>query len=211
MFEQKVVEAYSNVHSLVSYTNDEAISFDGSQIQKEFFEAWKEIESFYSNTKPKQLSFLEVGAWKGLWGLAFCEFCKVHDIEGLYTTITMIDHDPNNRPLFKSLDYMGDNGCVSNLIDMNTFDERALEEVKKISDKFNIVFIDAGHKYHEAKNDIDKFFDLAEDLVLFHDIRPIEPDNSCGVYQAILDSNIVLDREICYNGNIMGIGIKYIK
>jgi hypothetical protein len=94
---------------------------------------------------------------------------------------------------------------------MNTFDDRALDEVKNINEKFDIVFIDAGHKYHEAKNDIDKFFGLAKDVVLFHDIRPIEADNFCGVYQAILDSNIILDREICYNGNIMGIGIKYIK
>ena len=83
--------------------------------------------------------------------------------------------------------------------------------MKAVSDKFDIVFIDAGHKYHEAKNDIDKFSSLAKDILLFHDIRPIQPDNSCGVYQAIIDSDIVLDREICYNGNIMGIGIKYIK
>jgi hypothetical protein len=211
MFEQKVVEAYSQLHSPVTYTDNTDISFDGSQIQKEFFEAWREIDSFYGKKKPKQLSFLEVGAWKGLWGLAFCEFCKLHKIQGVYTTITMIDHDPNNRPLYKSLDYMRDSGCVSNLIDMNTFDERALDQVKSISDKFNIVFIDAGHKYYEAKNDIDKFFDLAEDLALFHDIRPIQPDNSCGVYQAISDSKIILDREICYNGSIMGIGLKKIK
>ena len=211
MFEQNVVDAYSKVHSKVEYTNNTDISFDGSQIQKEFFEAWKEIGSFYSKNKPKQLSFLEVGAWKGLWAIAFCEFCKFHNIEGTYTTITMIDHDPNNRPLFKSLEYVYDNGCTYNLIDLNTFDEKALDEVKTVSDKFDIVFIDAGHKYHEAKNDIDKFSSLAKDILLFHDIRPIQPDNSCGVYQAIIDSDIVLDREICYNGNIMGIGIKYIK
>lgn len=211
MFEQNVTEAYSKVHTPVAYTGNTDISFDGSQIQKEFFEAWKEIETFYSKNKPKQLSFLEVGAWKGLWGLAFCEFCKLHNIEGNYTTITMIDHDPNNMPLYKTLNYIDENGCVSNLINMNTFDDKALDEVKSISEKFDMVFIDAGHKYHEAKNDIDKFFNLAKDMVLFHDIRPIEADNSCGVYQAIVDSNIVLDREICYNGNIMGIGIKYIK
>ena len=211
MFEQNVTEAYSKVHSKVEYTNNTDISFDGSQIQKEFFEAWKEIETFYSKDKPKELLFLEVGAWKGLWAIAFCEFCKFYGIKGTYTTITMIDHDPNNRPLFKSLEYVYDNGCIYNLIDLNTFDEKALDEVKAVSDKFNIVFIDAGHKYHEAKNDIEKFSDLAKDILLFHDIRPIEADNSCGVYQAIKDSNLVLDKEICYNGNLMGIGIKYIK
>lgn len=211
MFEQNVVEAYSKVHSKVEYTNNTDISFDGSQIQKEFFEAWKDLEYFYDKKKPNELSFLEVGAWKGLWAIAFCEFCKFHNIKGTYTTITMIDHDPNNRPLFKSLEYVYDNGCTYNLIDLNTFDEKALDEVKAVSEKFDIVFIDAGHKYHEAKNDIDKFFNLAKDIVLFHDIRPMKADNSCGVYQAIIDSKIILDREICYNRDIMGIGIKYVK
>ena len=210
MFEQNVVDAYSKVHSKVEYTNNTDISFDGSQIQKEVFEAWRDIDSFYGKNKPKQLSFLEVGAWKGLWAIAFCEFCKFHNIEGTYTTITMIDHDPNNRPLFKSLEYVYDNGCTYNLIDLNTFDEKALDEVKAVSDKFDIVFIDAGHKYHEAINDINKFSNLATDLLLFHDIRPITATNDCGVYQAIQDSNIKLDEEISTSNAEMGIGIKYI-
>lgn len=211
MFEQNLISVYSKLHSKINYTNDSSVSFDGTQIQKEFFEAWGEIEKFYEKIKPSELTFLEVGAYKGLWGLAFCEFCKIKNIKGKYVTITLVDHDPNNRPLYSTLNYMNDNDCPADLIDLNTFDENALSEVKKIKESFNIVFIDAGHKYHEIKNDIDKFFNLATDMVLFHDIRPIQPDNFCGVYQAILDSNIVLDREIVYNGTIMGIGIKYVK
>jgi hypothetical protein len=75
---------------------------------------------------------------------------------------------------------------------------------------YDIVFIDAGHKYHEAKNDIDKFSSLATDMLMFHDIRPFVTNEHCGVYQAIQDSNIVLDEEISV-ADEMGIGIKYIK
>jgi hypothetical protein len=46
---------------------------------------------------------------------------------------------------------------------------------------------------------------------MFHDIRPKETTPNCGVYQAIRDSNIILDKEIIVNGNLMGIGLKYIK
>ena len=98
----------------------------------------------------------------------------------------------------------------ASLIDMNTFDVKALDEVKKYHQTYNIVFIDAGHKYNEIKNDIDKFSNLATDMLLFHDIRPIEKDDNCGVYQAIKDSNIVLDKEISV-ADEMGIGIKFIK
>jgi hypothetical protein len=60
-------------------------------------------------------------------------------------------------------------------------------------------------------SDIKKFSPLAEDILIFHDIRPKQTNPSCGVYQAILDSNIQLDEEIVTNEGIMGIGIKYIK
>jgi hypothetical protein len=97
------------------------------------------------------------------------------------------------------------------LIDLNTFDDKALSKVQEYSENYNIVFIDAGHKYEEAKNDINKFASLATDLLLFHDIRPIEAVSNCGVYQAIVDSNIKLDVEISVVDSEMGIGIKSIK
>ncbi len=206
-----IINVYSQIHTLVSYNNNSSISFDGSQRQIEFFTAWDRITQFYENKKIDKLKFLEVGAWKGLWGLAFTEFCKLYNIKGEYTTITLIDHDPNNIPLYNTINYNKSQGIKSNLIDMNTFDKNALSEVKKYGESFNIVFIDAGHKYHEAINDINKFSSLATDLLLFHDIRPITATNDCGVYQAIQDSNIKLDEEISTSNAEMGIGIKYIK
>ena len=211
MLAQKIINAYSTVHTPQTYTNDDIPSFDGSQRQSEFFKAWDYISEYYASKKPKTLKFLEVGAWKGLWGLAFIEFCKLNNIKGEYVTITMIDHDPNNRPLYNTLSYIIDEGFKSHLIDLNTFNEQALSKVQAYSEKYNIVFIDAGHKYEEAKNDIDKFASLATDLLLFHDIRPIEATDNCGVYKAIQDSNIKLDLEISVVDSEMGIGIKYIK
>jgi hypothetical protein len=211
MLELKIIEAYSQVHTQQYYTNDDIPSFDGSQRQSEFFAAWNEISNFYEGKNVTKLTFLEVGAWKGLWGMAFAEFCKEKGIEGEYTTITMIDHDPNNQPLYASLDYINAQPNVkANLIDMNTFDENALSEVLKFGSEFDMVFIDAGHKYHEAANDIAKFSGLAKDMLLFHDIRPVIANPNCGVYQAIQDAGIVLDEEISV-ADEMGIGIKYIK
>jgi len=211
MLESKICNTYSSIHSQVYYTNDNNPSFEGSQRQSEFFKAWDTISKFYNNKNPKKLTFLEVGAWKGLWGIAFAEFCKEKNIIGNYVTITLIAHDSNNIPLYKSIDYINKQPNMSaNLIDLNTFDNNALSEVQKYYTDYNIVFIDAGHKYVEVKNDIDKFSNLATDLLMFHDIRPIIADENCGVYQAIQDSGITLDEEISV-ANEMGIGIKYIR
>jgi hypothetical protein len=211
MLEQNIINAYNLVQDHVTYTNNNDVSFNGTQRQSEFFKAWNHISEYYAAKKPKTLKFLEVGAYRGLWGIAFIEFCKLNNIKGEYITITLVDHDPNNRPLYDTLSYITNEGFKSHLIDLNTFDSKSLSEVQAYSEKYNIVFIDAGHKYKEVKNDIDKFASLATDLLLFHDIRPIEATNNCGVYQAIQDSNLKLDIEISVIESEMGIGIKYIK
>ena len=211
MIKNKIIETYSKIHAPQTLTNDNSPSFEGSQRQSEFFKAWELIIDFYKGKDTKTITFLEVGAWKGLWGIAFNEFCKMKNIQGEYTTITMLEHDPNNGGLVHTINYIRNDGLKANLINLNTFNENALTEVKKYRDKFDIVFIDAGHKYHEAKNDIDKFAKLANDLLIFHDIRPIEDSGNCGVYQAIKDAGIILDEEISVNENEMGIGIKWIK
>ena len=210
MLHKKIIQTYSKVHTNVEYTNDTAISFDGSQIQYEFFTAWECIEKYYQKNKTNYLSFLEIGAWKGLWGLAFTEFCKMHKIRGEYLTLTMIDQDQNNKYLKSSLDYIRSERLKANLVDMSTLSEKALPEILKYSDSFNIVFIDAAHDYLSVINDINKFAPLAQDLLIFHDIRPVIPTSSCGVYQAIKDLGIELDEEIVTHQTLMGIGIKYV-
>jgi hypothetical protein len=207
MLGNRIIDLYSKIHTTIEYTNNGDVSFDGSQKQSEFFSAWNYISKFYKDKKKDSISFLEIGAWKGLWGLAFYEFCKANGIKGSYSTVTMIDHDPNNRPLYKTINYLKDQGFEANLIDMNTFDDRVVEEVSKLSKKFDVVFIDAGHRYGEVINDINKFSPFAKDLLIFHDIGPKEVQADFGVYQAIKDSNIELHWEVAENPHHMGIGI----
>lgn len=211
MLQKQITQIYSQIHTPVVYTNDTNISFEGSQIQQEFFTAWEYITEYFKKNPTNKLKFLEVGAWKGLWGIAFCEFCKLNKIEGSYLTLTMIDQDPNNQPLYKTIDYLNSQGIQSNLIDMNTMHPDALSSVLKYESSFNIVFIDADHSYEAVMSDISKFADLADDILLFHDIRPKHVMQNFGVYQAIIDSKLVLDTEIVTNENTMGIGIIFKK
>lgn len=208
----KIIEEYSKLHSneTVNYGGS-VISFDGSQIISEFESAWEKIDEYVKKNQLVELSFLEVGAYRGLWGIAFAVYCKLNNIKGNYTTVTLIPQDSQNIHLYKTIDYILNCKIPATLINMNTMDDGVEQTVKKISDKFNIVFIDAGHKYEEVMNDIRKFTPMATDILLFHDIRPKEVSSSCGVYQAIQHSMIKLSEEIITNNNLMGIGIKYIK
>ena len=209
-----ICENYSLVHNPVTITNDDSISFDGSQIQSEFFPTLEEI---VNNFKLKghyndELTFLEVGAWKGLWGMAFVEICKELGVKGKYITLTMIDQDPNNQPLYKTIDWINQQpNMTAELIDSDTMVENALDLVLEKGKSFDVVFIDAGHKYHEVMNDIEKFAPLADSMLLFHDIKPINTTANCGVYEAICNSDIKLDKEISVLNDQMGIGIKFIK
>lgn len=211
MIQQQIIQIYSQIHAPILYTNDLEVSFEGSQIQREFFMAWNYITEYYKKNPSDNISFLEVGAWKGLWGIAFCEFCKLHKIKGSYLTLTMIDQDPNNQPLYNTIEYINTQGITAKLINMNTLDPNSLPAVLEYSKSFNIVFIDADHRYEAVMSDISKFADLADDILLFHDIRPKEVMKNYGVYQAIVDSGLVLDEEIVTNENGMGIGIIYKK
>ena len=196
MLERSIIQAYSKLHSPIEYDNGSAISFEGSQIQKEFFQAWSSIAQYYTKYPTKEISFLEIGAWKGLWGIAFSEFCNMYNIKGKYVTLTMVSQDPNNQGLYKSLDYITSRGVETHLIDENTMADGVLTKVTQYTPNYNIVFIDADHSYNAVMSDIKNFSPLATDILMFHDIRPRETTAAFGVYQAIQDSNIELDEEI---------------
>ena len=55
--------------------------------------------------------------------------------------------------------------------------------------------------------DIKNYFDLANDMVLVHDIRPMKKTLDVGVFEAITDSNLVLSKEFVHGNDKMGIGI----
>ena len=58
MLEQQIINVYSNLHSHIEYTNGNEISFNGSQIQNEFFKAWNSIDKYYKNKPSNTLNFL---------------------------------------------------------------------------------------------------------------------------------------------------------
>lgn len=203
---QNIIESYSRVQTPITYTNGEEISFEGSQKQKEFFKAWDSISKYYTQNPTDEITFLEIGAWKGLWGIALAEFCKLKNIKGKYITVTMLDQDPNNQFLFKSLEYIDSLGLETHLINEDSLSDKALSKVLDYKNQFDIVYIDADHSYSSVISDIKNFAPLAKDILVFHDINPPHGD----VYRAIEDSNVSLDEKICFGFEGMGVGIKYI-
>lgn len=180
--------------------------YNGSQIQSEFILAWNELIELISSTEGK-LSFLEIGAYRGVWPLMLSFVCEKLEKEFEYTTVTWLEQDPNNVAIHKVREYYQSKSLTFNLISQNS----QLASTKELlKESYDIVFIDADHRYDGVLQDIKLYAGLATRLLMFHDIRPKEVNSSCGVYQAIVDSGIELDKEIVTNPNIMGIGLKFI-
>jgi len=210
MLPYNILNTYSNLHGIVKYENSNLPSFEGSQIQYEFFEAWNRISEYFSDKEISEISFLEIGSWKGLWGIALCEYCKLKNIKGSYVSVTLLEKDQKNLHLYKTFEYLESNGITTKLINGNSLSSETVDIVKKINKPFNIVLIDGSHEYESVISDIKNYSGLTADILLFHDIRPKIANKACGVYQAIIDYDIKLDDEITVNENIMGIGIKYV-
>lgn len=203
-----IIETYSKILGPVEYKNNSDVSFHGSQKQVEFFKAWDLISEYYNKNKKQELTFLEVGAAEGLWGIAFIEFCKYYQIKGRYVTITWINHDPNpNKNLFRVLNYLNENGIETDLVDGDSTIDENVDKIKNILSEYDMVFIDASHEYKDVMKDIPNYGSMAKDMLMFHDIR----SKIGGVYNAIKDSDLQLDEEIIDSEDTMGIGIKYIK
>lgn len=195
---------YHNIYPYSGGSGDP--SYHGSQIKEEFKRAWDCIIEYIEDI-PGVVSFLEIGAYKGLWPLMLSFICKKLDKKFNYTTITWLDQDYNNQDLLKIKEYYNQEGLKFKLINLNSQDPTSKSKLKS---KYHIVFIDADHRYEGAKKDIELYSSLATKLLIFHDIRPIIPTSNCGVYKAIKDSSIELDKEIIVDGGKMGIGIKFI-
>ena len=208
MFRESVINLYSQVIEPVGYVQGREVSFNGSQIQDEFFKAWECIDTYYNSTKRGHISFLEIGAYKGLWALALAVYCTEKGTSFQYTTVTYMEQDPNNNPLYNVQEYYQSIGAPFTLINSPSQDIRVLEQLPL--DKYSIVFIDGDHRYEMVKQDIEIYRPLAADMLMFHDIRPIFTNPGCGVYQAIEEAEITLDEEIIVDGQWMGIGIHYV-
>lgn len=180
-------------------------TYGGSQIHEEFNRAWDNIWDIVDYEVKDSISFLEIGAYKGLWGLRLLYDSELYGIPCTYHTVTMVSEDSANNYLHALEEvYGGYPNHNFKLIDNDSTDPKNLEKLNK---KYDFVFIDANHKYDYVMKDIALYSQLAELALIFHDIRPKEVTVNCGVYQAIQDSGLSLDVEIVTRGDIMGIGI----
>ena len=185
---------------------DGEVVYSGTQIKGEFIQAWNLISSRINDT-PHTFTFLEIGAYKGLWPLMLSFICNKLNKSFEYTTVTWLDQDINNKDIFKVIDYFKTKDHIFNLINENS----QTLDVSQLKNQYDLVFIDADHRYEGILKDIKKYSSLASQILMFHDIRPKIETPGCGVYKALKHEKITLDEEITYNPNIMGIGLKYIK
>jgi len=178
-------------------------NYDGSQNKEEFRDGIEYLNRRLQGIDSEEIWFLEIGAFKGLWALAFSILCELNNKIPKYVTVTWISQDPNNRDIFSTRQYFDDHGLFFHLVDANSSLPETVKKVRSISAAYNFVFIDGDHSFNGVMQDIKNYAGLATDLLLFHDINT----RDCGVRKAINKSRVPLNLEISY-GNIMGIGIK---
>lgn len=196
-FKANVLKAYKEIHGEHGVVGDEhAMMFHYTQRPWEFFGAWKIIEDHLPDSK--ELSFLEIGAAKGLWSIAFIEFCKLYDRDPVYVTVSYIEHSSLqqheiewNRTLINVKNYYEGQCKEWILFDENSQSILTRDMVAAVRPQYNFTLIDAEHTYHAVLKDTALYEPLTKNLLIYHDIVY---DDTIG--QAIRDSNIKLDYEI---------------
>lgn len=207
---ENTISAYSNIHGKIDITGEEfEMHFHGTQRPWEFFKAWEIIENYIP--QEEEISFLEIGAAKGLWSIAFIEFCKLHNKKPVYVAVSLIDHSSLqaheikwNRTLINVKNYYG-NQCEWVLFDNDSQKEETRNLVLKVRDKYDFVFIDGEHTYNAVFHDTRLYYPLTKKLLMYHDIGHPYANS---VVKAIDDHNINLDYKIRVHENSeQGIGI----
>lgn len=201
--------------------------YSDSQNSSEFLDAWKYIHEKISSIEKKEITFLEIGADKGLWSIMFFAVCKSLGKIPAYTTATLIEDDNQhyqnmgfsmdnflnysyrNKNIYKVQDFYSQFGYEYNIINGNSQEDATRSKVESFHNDYDIVFIDGDHTYNGVMKDIEFYAPMCKGLLIFHDILPRERKlHYIQVYPAIVDSNISLDVEFIHDGNLMGIGIK---
>lgn len=210
-FKLNFLKAYQDIHGWgegVPPVNggEQHMCFHGTQRPWEFFRAWEIIEENIPDTK--ELAFLEVGAAKGVWAIAFMEFCKLYNKDPVYVQITWTavaaDHERAWNDTLVNVENHYNNQCKLWVnIDANSQISETRDLVANIRPMYDMVLIDADHSYAGVKADTDLYWPLAQHLCLWHDIQYRDT-----VYQAIHDCGIVLNHEIRAHGSGEGIGIE---
>ena len=140
----------------------------------------------------------------------FAKVCQRFNKIPAYTTVTLLDHDEQNNSLLNVKEYFDKNGWIFNILDCDSQLDSTLEQAKSYSDNYNFVFIDADHRYEFCKRDFSLYTPLADNTLIFHDVKPRVATSDVGVWQAICDSGIIIDEEFTTNDINYGLGLKYV-
>jgi hypothetical protein len=209
-FKINVLNEYEKIHGPHNIVGDETdMKFHGTQRPWEFFRAWEVIEKYLPDTD--EVSFLEIGAAKGLWSIAFIEMCKLYNKKPVYVTVSMLTGSSLfssdlswNPTLLNVKKYYEGQYSEWVLFDRNSQTEESKDLVIGIRPKYDFVFIDADHTYNGVFNDTKLYSPLAKSLLIYHDIGPPYEGS---VVRAIKDSGIELHHKIMAPNTGEGIGI----
>ncbi len=177
--------------------------FDGSQIPSEFHMCLDVLCGRISRIEAEVITLLEIGAFKGLWPLAFSVLCDRLAKRPAYASVTLMADNVENQSLLKVEEYYRNRGWTFVLVDGDSRKPATKEQlVEKSGACFDFVLIDADHSYKAVRTDIQSYTGMARHLVLFHDINTPK----CGVSRAIRKEKIELHCTISH-ARVMGIGI----
>lgn len=204
-------------------------AINDSQVESEFYHSWDILFERIRHIQKEEVTFLEIGADRGLWSIMFFLVCKELGKTPVYVTATLIDdqnesykkmgydkiynfldYNFRNLNLYKLQEHYNSQGLEYHVINGNSQEEETLRKVTDIRKEYDLIFIDGDHTYDGVKKDISLYEPLCKSTLIFHDVVPKErKDFYVQVYPAIVDSGLTLDREIIYDGNAMGIGLKF--
>ncbi|MBN37170.1 MAG: hypothetical protein CMI29_01770 [Opitutae bacterium] len=181
----------------------ELSDYNGSQNRSEFLLTLLYLDHRIREIEENVVSFLEIGAFKGLWAIALGILCRKHGKTPLYVTATWMKHNPENEDLIRVCQRMKSDGFLSaKIIDGDSANPAIVEAVHKARNSYDFVLIDADHSLDAVKKDISNYAHLAAEVLLFHDVVT----KKCGVGKAIESSGIGLHYVIS-RGTQMGIGL----
>lgn len=182
----------------------ELSDYNGSQTRSEFLLALLYLEHRIREVEGDVVSFLEIGAFKGLWAIALGILCKKHGKTPFYVTATWMKHNPENEDLVRVCERMKSEGFPSaRIIDGDSADPMVIRTVCKARKTYDFVLIDADHSMKAVKMDIENYAHLASEILLFHDVVT----KKCGVRKAIESSGVGLHYVIS-RAQQMGIGLR---
>ena len=154
-------KAYKNLIRKPDISN-----YNGSQTRDEFLLTLLYLEHRIREIESDVVSFLEIGAFKGLWAIALDFLCKKHNKTPFYVTATWLKHNPENEDLIDVCQDMGARGFASaKIIDGNSADPAIIQTVYKTRKTYDFVLIDADHSMKAVQKDIESYSHLALSLI----------------------------------------------